>query len=51
MGDLRVGDYVLDEHGKPTKVVAKSPVWNIPLVKVVFNDGAEVICPGGPRVG
>lgn len=45
MGDLRVGDYVLDEHGKPTKVVAKSPVWNIPLVKVVFNDGAEVICP------
>lgn len=45
MGELRVGDYVLDEHGKPTKVVAKSPVWNIPLVKVVFNDGAEVICP------
>ena len=45
MGDLRVGDYVLDEQGKPTKVVAKSPVWNIPLVKVVFNDGAEVICP------
>lgn len=45
IGELRVGDYVLDEHGKPTKVVAKSPVWNIPLVKVVFNDGAEVICP------
>nr|DAT15629.1 MAG TPA: large terminase [Caudoviricetes sp.] len=45
MGELRVGDYVLDEQGKPTKVVAKSPVWNIPLVKVVFNDGAEVICP------
>jgi hypothetical protein len=45
MGELRVGDYVLDERGKPTKVVAKSPVWNIPLVKVVFNDGAEVICP------
>lgn len=45
MGELRIGDYVLDELGNPTKVVAKSPVWNIPLVKVVFNDGAEVICP------
>ena len=45
IGELRVGDYVLDEHGQPTQVVAKSPVWNIPLVKVIFNDGAEVICP------
>lgn len=45
IGELRVGDYVLNELGQPTRVVAKSPVWNIPLVKVVFNDGAEVICP------
>lgn len=45
IGELRVGDYVLNELGQPTRVVAKSPVWNIPLVKVIFNDGAEIICP------
>lgn len=45
IGELRVGDYVLNELGLPTRVVAKSPVWNIPLVKVIFNDGAEIICP------
>lgn len=45
IGELCVGDYVLNELGQPTQVVAKSPVWNIPLVKVIFNDGAEIICP------
>ena len=45
MGDLRVGDYVLDELGNPTRVTAKSPIWHLPLVKVVFNGGANVVCP------
>lgn len=44
VGDVKVGEYVLDELGRPTKVTAKSPIWHLPLVKVIFNDGAEIIC-------
>lgn len=44
IGSVKVGDYVLDENGNPTRVTAKSQVWNHDLVKVVFNDGAEFIC-------
>lgn len=45
MGAVEVGDYVLDEHGLPTMVTGKSPVWDLPLYKVVFDDGAVVECP------
>lgn len=44
IGELRVGDYVLDELGNPTKVTAKSPIWHLPLVKVVFDGGASIVC-------
>lgn len=44
IGDVEVGDYVLDEYGQPTRVTAKSQVWNHELVKVIFNDGAEFVC-------
>lgn len=44
VGDVKVGEYVLDEQGKPTKVTAKSPVWHLPLVKVVFDGGASIVC-------
>lgn len=44
VGDVKVGEYVLDELGNPTKVTAKSPIWHLPLVKVVFDGGASVVC-------
>ena len=39
IGDLKVGDYVLDESGKPTQVVAATEVMNDrPCFRVHFND-------------
>lgn len=44
MGDLVDGDAVLDENGKPTKVLAAHPVlYNRPCYRVTFSDGTEVI--------
>lgn len=44
VGDVKVGEYVLDELGRPTKVTGKSRIFYHDLVKVIFNDGAEIIC-------
>lgn len=44
VGDVNVGEYILDELGNPTKVTAKSPIWHLPLVKVVFDGGANIVC-------
>lgn len=44
VGDVKVGEYVLDELGNPAKVTAKSPIWRLPLVKVVFDGGASIVC-------
>lgn len=44
VGDVKVGEYVLDELGNPTKVTGKSRIFHHDLVKVIFNDGAEIIC-------
>lgn len=46
MGEVSVGDYVLDEQGLATRVTGKSPVWDLALYRVVFDDGAVVECPG-----
>nr|DAY43399.1 MAG TPA: large terminase [Caudoviricetes sp.] len=46
MGAVVVGDWVYDEEGLPTRVTGKSPVWELPLYRVVFDDGAVVECPG-----
>ncbi len=44
MGDLRVGDYVFDETGAPTRIVAKSDVDdNEQAYKLTFRDGCEII--------
>lgn len=46
--DLKVGDEVFGPDGKPTKVVAKSDVWDDrDLYSVVTSDGEEVLCDGG----
>ena len=45
MGNLRVGDWVLDENGEPCRVVAKSEIDDTEQpYKLTFKDGCEIIC-------
>lgn len=46
MGDVRVGDLVLDHAGRPVEVTVKSPVRSKPGYRVVFDDGSDVVCSG-----
>jgi len=44
MGDLKIDDFVLDEQGKPTKVINVSKVfYNHKCYEVEFEDGEKVI--------
>ena len=44
MGDLRVGDQVFDEHGRPCSVTWVSPTWkDRPVYKVRTDCGDEII--------
>ncbi len=43
MGDLKVGDYVLDELGNPTKVLAYYPQENPEVYELTFSDGTKII--------
>jgi deoxycytidine triphosphate deaminase len=44
MGELVVGDYVFDEAGHPTQVVAATPpMLSRPCREVLFSDGAHVV--------
>lgn len=44
MGEVQVGDYVIDDQGKPTKVLAKSEVFEAhDCYEVKTDDGASVI--------
>lgn len=44
MNELKVGDYVFSDSGKPVKVIAKSPVWHDrKLVKVDVDSGRDTI--------
>lgn len=42
--DLKVGDYVFDENGKPTKVLGVYPQGVMPAHKVVFEDKSSLVC-------
>lgn len=46
IGELRPGDEIFDEHGKPCRVVAKSPVWHSDTYKVEFADGTVITTHG-----
>lgn len=46
MGEVKVGDYVLDEVGKPTKVTYVSPVRTLDTFAVTFSDGAVLHASG-----
>ena len=44
MGDIRPGDDVLDEQGRPTRVVAISETWfDRPCYRVTFSDGSSLV--------
>ena len=44
MGDLKVGDLVFNEIGKPTRVVAKSPVDDTEQAyRMTFRDGSVIV--------
>ncbi|WP_051047350.1 replicative DNA helicase [Nocardia asiatica] len=44
MGEVAVGEYLLDKHGNPTRVVAATEVmYERPCYRVHFDDGAEIV--------
>lgn len=44
MRDIEIGDYVFDEKGKPTKVIAISPIfYDHDCYEVEFSDGEKII--------
>lgn len=48
MGEIEVGDQVLDEMGRPTLVTRASPILeNQPCSKVIFSDGSELVADDG----
>lgn len=44
MGDIRVGDYVLDRLGRPTQVVGVFPQGIKDVYKITFHDGSSCEC-------
>ncbi|MFZ4266597.1 LAGLIDADG family homing endonuclease [Streptomyces arboris] len=46
IGALRPGDVLFDEHGKPCRVVGKSPVWQTDTYEVEFADGTIITTHG-----
>lgn len=44
LGDIKVGDYVFDRQGKPTKVLGVYPQGIIDNYKVTFKDGRITYC-------
>lgn len=44
LGDVRVGDQVFDENGKPVTVLGVFPQGKLPAYEVVFEDGTSVVC-------
>lgn len=46
MGDIKVGDYVFDRNGQPTKVTGVYPRGILETYKVTLNDGRSTIVDG-----
>lgn len=44
ISELKVGDYVFDENGKPTQVLGVFPQGKKHAYRVAFPDGAGIIC-------
>jgi replicative DNA helicase len=51
MGEVAVGDLLLDADGRPTRVVAATDVLHDrPCFQVTFSDGTRVVADAHPRV-
>lgn len=47
MGEVHVGDKLLDERGQPCTVLTVSPVWlGHDCYRVAFSDGSEIVADG-----
>ena len=46
LGDLKVGDFVFDRKGKPTKILGVFPQGKQKVYKVSFKDGRSSLCAG-----
>lgn len=46
IGDLKIGDKIYDENGKPTEVIHLNPIIFEDVYKVYFEDGEEIECNG-----
>ena len=44
LGDLKVGDYVYDRMGNPTKILGVFPQGKIDCYKVTLSDGRSTYC-------
>ena len=44
LGDLKIGDYVFDRVGNPTKVLGVYPQGVKPTYKITFSDGRTTLC-------
>lgn len=44
VGDIRVGDYLFDRKGNPTKVTGVYPQGKLNTYEVVLRDGRKVLC-------
>lgn len=44
LGDLKIGDYVFDKYGKPTKILGVFPQGVIDTYKVTLKDGRTTYC-------
>ena len=44
IGDIKVGDYVIDRLGNPTKVLGVYPQGEKECYRITFHDGGSTIC-------
>lgn len=44
LGDIKIGDYVFDRHGKPTKVLGVFPQGIMDNYKITLSDGRVTYC-------
>lgn len=44
VGDVKIGDVLIDRHGKPTKVLKVFPQGKKDIYKITFKDGRTALC-------
>lgn len=49
MGDVQPGDYLLDQDGRPTRVIWKSPEHNIDCYRITFDNGETQVADGSHK--